>query len=182
MLFYKELKALVDAGVIEGVEENNINGASIDVTLGDVFWVEDQTESPSKVLPVVDLARKEVPRMIKHTGPIIIPPGGFVLAQTREVFHLPNNVSFHYMLKSSQARAGLEHLFAGFADPTWHGSVLTLEFVNSLQHHSLKLTPGMKAGQIVMFKGSSPVPEHKSYAVKGQYNKDTSAQPSRGVR
>lgn len=60
--------------------------------------------------------------------------------------------------------------------------MLTLEFVNVLSHHALRLTPGMKAGQMVFWRGSSPIPTHASYATRGQYNGNLHAQPSKGVR
>lgn len=179
ILTHNELTALVNSGAIEGVKPEQINGASIDLTLGDVFWVEDY---PFEHRELVHLGDKETPMMLQSSGKLILKPGQFCLAQTREVFHLPDNVAAHYMLKSSLARAGLQHLFAGFADPTWNGSVLTLEYVNQLRHHSLVLEPGMKCGQMVFFRGTSPVPPEHSYAVKGQYNNDTKAQPSKGAR
>lgn len=178
LLTHNELVALVESGAIEGVHPDNINGASIDLTLGDTFWIESRVNAH---IPI-DLADKEAPEMRKVTGGLHLQPGEFCLAQTREVFHLPDDVAGHFMLKSSLARAGLQHLFAGWADPTWHSSVLTLEYINVLRHHTLLLTPGMKAGQMVLFRGSSPVPTERSYAVVGSYNGDKSAQPSKGVR
>lgn len=138
LLTHNELAELVDDGCIEGVKPEHINGASIDLTLGDTFWLE------SPMGGGVDLAAKESPEMLEVRGaPLILEPGQFCLAETREVFHLPNDVAGHFMLKSSLARAGLQHLFAGWADPTWNSSVLTLEYYNSLQYHDLLLTPGM---------------------------------------
>jgi dCTP deaminase len=182
ILTYTDLKELVQQGVIAHVRPDQINAASIDLTLGDNLWIED---TPAGWESVVDLRQKEVPRMImvdlRQAGFYDLQPGQFVLASTREVFHLPNDIAAEYKLKSSQARAGLGHLLAGYADPGWHGSVLTLELVNHLKYHSLRLRPGMKCGQMVFFRGQ-PVPEHASYAVRGQYNHDTVATPSKGVR
>lgn len=178
LLTYPELVELVDSGAIEGVPRENINGASIDLTMGDTFWLEDR---PSTAYPV-RLGSKEAPLMRRHQGALMLEPGEFCLAQTREVFHLPADVAGHFMLKSSLARAGLQHLFAGWADPTWHSSVLTLEYQNILRWHPLALEPGMKCGQMVLFRGSSPVPPERSYAVRGSYNGDTIAQPSKGVK
>ena len=73
-------------------------------------------------------------------------PGQFCLAATAETFYLPDNIAAEFKLKSSLARAGLNHALAGFADPGWTGSVLTLELTNTLRWHSLRLRPGMKAG------------------------------------
>ncbi len=178
LLTYTELKELVDAGHIENVPDENINGGSIDLTLAPGFWV----ESGDSIRPV-DLSQKESPRMIFHDGDkLILTPGEFCLAATEQIFHLPDDIAAHYMLKSSLARAGLGHLFAGYADPTWHGSALTLEFKNELTRHALKLNAGMKCGQIVFFKGTSKVPQERSYAARGQYNLNPKAQPNKGVR
>ena len=179
ILTYNELVQLVEDGHIENVQPEQINGASIDLTLGDEFWRESWGEGSH----MVDLKAKETPGMVfQKSDTISLVPGEFCLACTKEVFHLPDDIAAHYMLKSSLARAGLNHLFAGFADPGWHGSVLTLEFKNDLRHHSLKLTAGMKCGQMVFFRGTSPVPHEHSYAVRGQYNKSLGTQPSKGVR
>jgi len=182
LLTYNELRELVESSAIEGVAPEQINGASIDLTLGDEFFVEYERRFEGGGPPVVRLAEKELPQMYAAGGPLLLDPGRFCLASTRERFNLPLDVAGHYMLKSSLARSGLQHLFAGFADPGWHGSVLTLELVNVLQHHTLVLEPGMKIGQMVFWKGSSPVPFEHSYAARGQYNKSGSVQQSKGVR
>ena len=177
ILTHNELVALVESGAIEGVKPEHINGASIDLTLGPTFWVESShADGP------VDLSKKQTPKMLRLDNDLMLGPGQFCLAGTEQVFHLPDDIAAHFMLKSSLARAGLNHLFAGFADPTWHSSVLTLEYHNTLRHHSLILREGMKAGQLVLFKGTSPVPPEHSYAVRGQYCGDKAAQPSKGAR
>lgn len=179
LLTYTELTRMCEDGIIEGVDPSHINGASIDITLGDTLWFE--RERLPEIDATVDLAGKAVPAMSMKAGPFTLAPGHFCLASSREVFNLPDDIAAMYFLKSSLARAGLDHLKAGWADPGWNGSVLTLEFHNVLQHHALKLTPGMKAGQMVFFRGEE-VPHMASYAIRGNYNGDKAAQPSKGVR
>jgi deoxycytidine triphosphate deaminase len=70
-------------------------------------------------------------------------------------------------------RIGLDHANAGWADPGWTGSVLTLELKNLTQETPIRLRPGDPIGQMVFFSCTS-VPEDKSYAVRGRYNGDTS--------
>jgi dCTP deaminase len=179
LITYSGLVELVDRGVIEGVEPGRINAASIDVTLGDVIWIEDANHGGT-----VDLARKFVPNMIRVEMPpdgFELQPGEFCLAQTREVFNLPDNIAGEFRLKSSGARSGLQQSLAVWLDPGWHGSVLTLELSNILQHHRLLLRPGMPIGQIILFHGDR-VPEHASYRTRGQYCGDREAQPSKGIR
>ena len=183
LLTHNELVELVESGAIEEVAPSQINGASIDLTLGEDFLLERPLLYVTSQPPVVDLSDREaVLPLLGHRGPLVLRPGQFCLAHTVEKFNMPLDVAGHYMLKSSLARSGLNHLFAGFADPGWHGSVLTLELTNVLQHHALLLRPGMKIGQMVFWKGSSPVPFEHSYAARGRYNKSASVQQSKGVR
>jgi dCTP deaminase len=179
LITYSGLVELVERGVIEGVEPGRINAASIDVTLGDVVWRES-----SRAREIVDLSRKGVPAMERiemDANGHALHPGEFVLAQTREVFNLPDNIAGEFRLKSSGARSGLQQSLAVWLDPGWHGSVLTLELSNILQHHRLLLRPGMPIGQIILFHGE-PVPAERSYRAVGQYNGDREAQPSKGIR
>src|SRR5690554_4456960 len=91
LLTYPELVELVDAGCIEGVPRANINGASIDVVLGDKFWIEARPTGWDDAL--VDLAARETRTLEPRSGVLDLAPKGFCLAQTREVFHLPGGVS-----------------------------------------------------------------------------------------
>lgn len=178
---YTKLHQLIENGLLEGVPLENINGASVDLTLADTLWIEDQGASGN----VVDLAAKETPtlqKIVMHPeGHYDLMPGEFCLAASREVFDVPLHVGGKFLVKSSLARSGLNHLLAGWIDPGWHGSALTLELHNCLRHHALRLRPGMKIGQAVFWAGD-PVPLDKSYQVRGQYNLDREAQPSKGVR
>ena len=182
ILTYSDLVGLVVSGVVTGVRPDQINGASIDLTLGNILWTE---ASPNGLGTVVDLAQKETPHMMMvsmlSTGYYDLQPGGFCLAGTRETFNLPNDLAAEFRLKSSLARAGLDAALAMWCDPGWHGSVLTLELTNSLKMHSLRFRPGLKIGQMVFHRGA-PVPDHASYAIRGNYNNDQQAQPSKGVR
>lgn len=178
LLTYNELVKFVEDGHIQGVHPDNINGASIDLTLAPGFIFEG--------IPLddgyIDLGKKETPRMIDDpSDTLILPPKDFALASTQQIFHLPNDIAGHYMLKSSLARAGMQHLFAGWADPSWHSSALTLELMNVLKYHTLKLQAGDKVGQMVFWRGEE-VPEEASYAARGQYNNDLKATASKGAR
>lgn len=178
LVTYNGLVEIVERGIIEGVPPEHINAASIDVTLGRYVWFESSRGG------VVYLADKQVPSVEKHDlqeRPFHLRPGEFVLAQTNEVFNLPNMLAIEFRLKSSAARAGLDNALATWGDPGWNGSTLTLELRNNLQHHTLVLQHGMKIGQIVFWSGEA-VPEHASYSTRGQYNNDREATPSKGIR
>jgi dCTP deaminase len=97
--------------------------------------------------------------------PYELVPGQFILADTMESFNMPEDIAGLFFLKSSRAREGYENLHAGYADPGWHGSTLTLELKNSRQLQRLPIWPGLKIGQMVFFKMSA-IPA-TSYAVVG---------------
>ena len=177
LISHMELVNLVKTGVITA-DLSNVNGASIDITLSDTILVEDEHGG------VVNLKNKGVintrKQVIGKKGYAMY-PGDFILASTVEIFNLPNDIACEYKLKSSLARSGLQHALAGWCDPSWHNSRLTMELTNTTRHHTLMLHKGMKIGQMMFFK-CQPVPEEHSYAVKGQYNHQLEVTASKGVR
>lgn len=163
----------MEKGIITNVKPEQINAASIDLTLGGKVLVEDGEHAGNRVVSL--RARDKLPMKeqdITEFG-VTMNPGDFVLAQTQQLFNLPNYISAEYKLKSSMARIGLEHLNAGWCDAGWHGSALTLELKNMTQEHFIHLQAGDAIGQIVFFT-HDPVPEDRSYAARGRYNNDTS--------
>lgn len=185
LLSYNELCELVTAGVVTNADGTDfdraqINSASIDVRLGDTIYA----EVDSRQMTPIRLAGKGSPAMYKMESrgtSITVHPGQFVLASTLEKFNLPNDIVAEFTLKSSLARAGLEHLHAGYCDPGWSNSTLTLELKNVLQFHAMELQPGMKIGQMKFYRVTE-VPHSMSYATVGQYNNQTDATQSKGVR
>lgn len=182
LLSYVELNELVSRGVITNVEPEAVNAASIDVRLGHTIMVEDVPldEWGRAQYVIADLSKREPLQMRKITilgdGSYRLQPGQFILAHTIEMFNLPNDISAQFLLKSSMARNGLDHLSATWCDAGWHGSSLTLELRNVTQHHVLLLTPGMFIGQMKFYR-HTPVPDDKSYAARGRYNHDLSVSP-----
>jgi dCTP deaminase len=175
LLSYNRLCELIEQGVIMNVPFENVNAASIDLTLGDTFMREVIRDGVPEVVSLAE--RKPLSMSVIEDASIIrLHPGEFILAQSQQIFNLPVNISGEYKLKSSMARIGLEHLNAGWCDAGWHGSVLTLEFKNMTRNHIIELQPGDKIGQIVLFE-HEPVPEDKSYAARGRYNGDTKVSP-----
>jgi dCTP deaminase len=146
-----------------------VNPASLDVRLGNSLLIES-VESPELVPYPLHQHSEE--------KPYLMTPAQFALAPTLETFSLPSTIAAQFMLKSSRAREGLEHLMAGYCDPGWSGSVLTMELHNSRQLHPIPLWPGMKIGQMVFHTmAAAPL---RSYAQTGRYNGDTTVQQSRG--
>lgn len=178
LLSHTELVELVNQDVITA-DYSRINGSSIDITLDNVIRIERYDYSVKNI----DLFAKEniETEEVEILNYFLLEPGEFILASSREIFNLPNDISCEYKLKSSMARNGLEHLNAGWCDAGWTNSKLTLELKNMTTSHNLILRPGMAIGQMVFFR-HEPVPSDKSYAVTGQYNHQDKVQASKGIR
>lgn len=178
------IQNLLVQGVVVGGKAEAVNAASLDIHLGRYLLEELPCQNIGGIPShhVIYLARREPLAMrqvdLEKNGPYLLKPGHFVLAQSVEMFNLPDNISAEYKLKSSMARIAIDHANAGWCDAGWNGSVLTLELVNNSRHHAIVLTPGDGIGQMIFFQ-HEPVPEYASYATKGRYNGDKSTQ---GIR
>jgi dCTP deaminase len=164
-----QIRALCESGMVSPFDPALVNPASLDLRLGSNILIES-SEGPGLVPYSLD----------SHTGddPYRLVPGQFVLAETQETFNLPNHLAGQFVLKSSRAREGLQHLLAGYCDPGWHGSRLTLELKNVRQLHWVGLWPGLRIGQMkFLTMDARPL---VSYAVTGRYNADTTVTASRG--
>jgi deoxycytidine triphosphate deaminase len=182
LLSYTALCDLVERGVIDGAKFDHVNSTSIDLVLGRTIMVEKKENSEFiTVIDMLDKGGKQFNTIEMGNEGYIVMPGEVVLAHSVEVFNLPSHISGEYKLKSTQARNFFDHLNAGWCDAGWNGSVLTLEFVNHMQHHAVRIKPGMKCGQIVFFEHEE-VPEDKSYAARGQYNGDKSVNAGKGLK
>ena len=144
-----------------------LNPASLDLTLGNEIMIE--------VADQRDLVRMDISERTKQ-DPYLMLPNEFCLAETIEQFNLPNTISAQFVLKSSRAREGYNHMLAGWCDPGWNNSKLTLELKNNLRHHHLPLYPGLKIGQMVFHRMSST--PARSYAVTGHYNNHLRVMPN----
>ena len=144
-----------------------LNPASLDLRLGLYLMVENICDPE---LLRVDISGRT------EDDPFMLQPGEFCLAETLELFNLPDDICGTFLLKSSRAREGYTHALAGFCDPSWHRSRLTLELKNNRLHHALPLYPGLKIGQMV-FHEMSKVPM-RSYRETGHYNNHLTVMPS----
>ena len=162
-----EIKARCNGGMVENFDPDLINPASLDLRLGNGIMIES-IYSPDLIR--IDLSN------VTESDPFMVQPGDFLLAETLEIFNLPDDISAQFVLKSSRARAGFNHMLAGWCDPGWNGSTLTLELKNERQHHALPIFPGMKIGQMV-FHSMSNIPV-ASYAKTGHYNNHLTVMPS----
>ena len=180
LISYNELCVFAERGVIAPVDPKDINGTSIDVHLGPKILREQAVflANGTEGLGIVSLRDKENVRWDEEDiteSYYDLLPGEFILAHTVEVFNLPADISAEFKLNSSGARIGLDNALATWADPRWHGSTLTLELKNNTNNHVIRLHHGCRIGQMI-FHRSEPVPEDKSYAVRGRYLNDKSVQ------
>jgi dCTP deaminase len=163
-----EIRSLCQASqMVWPFDEKLLNPASLDVRLGLNLMIEvrDQPE-----LMRIDISERT------EDDPYLLLPGEVCLAETIEQFNLPDSISAQFVLKSSRARDFYGHMLAGWCDPGWHGSKLTLELKNERRYHSLPLYPNLKIGQMVFFRMSA-IPL-KSYALTGHYNNHDTVMPN----
>ncbi|GAA3756448.1 dCTP deaminase [Streptomyces tremellae] len=156
LLSDKDIRAELDSGSvrIEPYDPSMVQPSSIDVRLDRYFRVFE-----NHLYPHIDPAVEQsgLTRLVEPEGDdaFILHPGEFVLASTYEVISLPDGIASRLEGKSSLGRLGLvTHSTAGFIDPGFSGHV-TLELSN-MATLPIKLWPGMKIGQLCLFRLSSP--------------------------
>ncbi|MFJ8040022.1 dCTP deaminase [Kitasatospora sp. NPDC096147] len=167
LLSDSDIRAEIDKGrvTIDPFEPSMIQPSSIDVRLDRFFRVFENHRYPH-----IDPAEEQpdLTRLVEPEGDeaFILHPGEFVLASTYEVITLPDDVASRLEGKSSLGRLGLlTHSTAGFIDPGFSGHV-TLELSN-VATLPIKLYPGMKIGQLCLFRLSSPAEHPYGSALHG---------------
>ena len=143
--------------VLEPFDPGMIQPSSVDVRLDKFFRVFENHKYPH-IDPATEQA--DLTRLVGVEGDdqFVLHPGEFVLASTYEVITLPDDIAGRLEGKSSLGRLGLlTHSTAGFIDPGFSGHV-TLELSN-VATLPILLYPGMKIGQLCLFRLSSPA-EH----------------------
>jgi dCTP deaminase len=163
-----EIAAYCRAGMVDPFDVKLVGPASLDVRLGSQLMVETPHDLELQRFAIADRCKEH---------PYLLKPGEFVLAETVEVFHLPEELAAQFILKSSRGRSGISHSLCGFCDPGWNHSRLTMELHSLRKFHPIPLWPGMRIGQMV-FSRMSQVPD-RSYAVVGNYNGDLTVMPSK---
>ena len=101
-----------------------LNPASLDVVIGTQLMIE---VADTKELQRIDISDKTA----EH--PYMLLPSEFILAETLETMNIPPDLAVQFVLKSSRAREGYQHMLAGWADPGFVG--ISLPFV--LRSHDL---------------------------------------------
>ncbi|MBV9314172.1 MAG: dCTP deaminase [Pseudonocardia sp.] len=123
----------------------------------------------------------ELTSLVEPDGddPFVLHPGEFVLGSTFESVGLPDDLAGRLEGKSSLGRLGLlTHSTAGFIDPGFRGHI-TLELSN-VANLPITLWPGMKIGQLCLFRLSSPAENpYGSAAAGSRYQGQHGPTPSR---
>lgn len=183
---------LSDAGV-------QIQPISVDLRLGNKFIAMDngqkelhsfmqlrggqvsQMDAMEKV--AVD-PREDQTEKLWHTVEIpdgnafLMPPGAFILAEVFEHIELPDNIACRVDGRSSYGRLGIAiHVTAGVVEPGFKGR-LTLEMTN-VGPRPVKLYPGDRICQIVLYKTAVPAVEPYSACRDSKYQDQEGVTPSR---
>ncbi|RKN36876.1 dCTP deaminase [Streptomyces hoynatensis] len=180
LLSDKDIRTQIETGRvrIEPYDPAMVQPSSIDVRLDRYFRVFENHRYPH-IDPSVE--QPDLTRTIEPPGdePFILHPGEFVLASTYEVITLPEDLASRLEGKSSLGRLGLlTHSTAGFIDPGFSGHV-TLELSN-VATLPIKLWPGMKIGQLCMFRLTTPAERpYGSAGVGSRYQGQRGPTPSR---
>lgn len=135
----RDLRAL-GPSLIYPYDETLVNPASIDIRVG--LQAIHETYSGWIKQDLAEL----------HEGaPYFIAPKDFILVETYERIMVPNGYAIELKLKSSLARAGLNHSLAFWFDPGWHG-IGTFELMNVTRYHPIGIWPGMRIAQIIVHR------------------------------
>ena len=159
LLSDRDLTKELDAGrlVVEPYDGKMLQPSSIDVRLDRYFRVFDNTRY-THIDPAIQQDELTSLMEANGDGPFVLHPGEFVLGSTFECVTLPDDLAGRLEGKSSLGRLGLlTHSTAGFIDPGFSGHI-TLELSN-VANLPITLWPGMKIGQLCLFRLSSPA-EH----------------------
>src|SRR5690349_15932709 len=180
LLSDRDIRAELDSGrvKIDPYDTDMVQPSSIDVRLDRYFRVFENHKYPH-IDPAVEQADLTRPIEVEPDEAFVLHPGEFVLASTYEVFGLPDDVAGRLEGKSSLGRLGLlTHSTAGWIDPGFSGHV-TLELSN-VATLPIKLWPGMKIGQMCLFRCSSPAEHPYGSPVYGsRYQDQRGPTPSR---
>jgi dCTP deaminase len=155
--------------MVEPFDPDLVNPASLDIRIGETAKL--RRDFAKGGYAEIDLS------IYSKESPFQFQPGDRLLVASLETINLPNFLCAQFRLKSSRGREWYEHMEAGFCDPGWHGSKLTMEIIN-MDLAPLPIYPGLKMGQLV-FSLTLATPDN-DYSVVGRYNQDKTVMGSKG--
>ena len=130
--------------IVEPIEKEQIQPASIDIRLGNTFSVVEDTSTG-----IINLENEIKYKTITSDSYILL-PNQFVLATSMEYFDLPDVLTAFVEGCSSLGRMGLFIQNAGWVDPGFKGEI-TLELYNA-NRCAIELKAGRRVGQLVFAK------------------------------
>ncbi len=163
--------------IIDPFESGLVQPNSYDVTLAERFSWHDRSDA---LIDPYDSRSVLEGLVTVQQDSIIMQPGDFILAATREAVSLPKDIVGQLTGKSSLARLGIMvHVTAGFIDAGFSDppAQITLEIVN-LGNRPVKLYAGMPIGQIV-FTATQECQVSYSQKPGAKYNGQPAAAHSR---
>jgi dCTP deaminase len=178
-----DIRKEVESGrlVLEPWDAELLQPSSIDVRLDRFFRVFNNS-AYTHIDPGIQ--QDELTSLVEAEGdsPFVLHPGEFVLGSTLEAVTVPDDLAGRLEGKSSLGRLGLlTHSTAGFIDPGFSGHI-TLELSN-VANLPITLWPGMKIGQLCLFRLSSPSEHPYGSAVYGsRYQGQRGPTPSRSYQ
>jgi dCTP deaminase len=183
LLSDRDIKAELDTGrlALEPYDVGLVQPSSIDVRLDRFFRVFNNSRYTH-----IDPAEQqdELTTLVEPDGDeaFVLHPGEFVLGSTLEIVSLPDDLAGRLEGKSSLGRLGLlTHSTAGFIDPGFSGHI-TLELSN-VANLPIMLWPGMKIGQLCLFRLSTPAEYPYGSEIYGsRYQGQRGPTPSRSYR
>lgn len=183
LLSDRDLVSEIKSGgfALEPFEPTLMQPSSVDVRL-DRFFRVFNNHLYTHIDPAEQQDELTAPVEVEDGQPFVLHPGEFVLASTLEVVTLGQGLAARLEGKSSLGRLGLlTHSTAGFIDPGFSGHV-TLELSN-VANLPIKLWPGMKIGQLCVFRLSSPAEHPYGSSVYGsRYQNQRGPTPSRSAQ
>jgi dCTP deaminase len=173
----RDIREQIELGrlTVAPFDPNMVQPSSIDLHVDNRFRIFANSR-----YPFIDVKRRmdDLTELVEvdEREPFILHPGEFVLGSTLETVSLPDDIVGRIEGKSSLGRLGLLiHSTAGFVDAGWSGH-LTLELSN-VANLPITIYPGMKIGQLCLFRMSSPA--EKPYGQRGKYQGQRGPTPSR---
>ncbi|MBC3194621.1 dCTP deaminase [Pseudonocardia sp. C8] len=178
-----DLRKEIESGrlVLDPWDVEMLQPSSVDVRLDRYFRV-FQNSRYTHIDPAQQQDELTTPVETPDGESFVLHPGEFVLGSTFERVGLPDDLAGRLEGKSSLGRLGLlTHSTAGFIDPGFTGHI-TLELSN-VANLPITLWPGMKIGQLCLFRLSSPAERpYGSEGVGSRYQGQRGPTPSRAFR
>ena len=142
---------------IENFDKSQVQPCTVDIRLGNDFKEYKKDCEYASFNESISELMKEVP--VPTDDKILVRPGEFILANTKEWFSIPDYLVGEVTGRSSIGRMGLTvHQTAGLFDPGFEGEgVLEIKNVSDV---CIELQPGMRIAQIkfTRLEGSSNQP------------------------